>query len=165
VVTLYLAQGHNDLFRRRGEGSYLDFVPLKNISDTLDCHGGGVCCIHRVYREKAEKKCATGKTIRFGKLLGIECAQADLFQNINRKGQIMEVQLSEKAAEIVKEKVAAGEYRNASAFVSDIVLRADEFDRLKLERLRREVSIGLDEINRGQVVEFDLEDILNAEEK
>ncbi len=77
----------------------------------------------------------------------------------------MEVQLSEKAAEIVKEKVAAGEYRNASAFVSDIVLRADEFDRLKLERLRREVSIGLDEINRGQVVEFDLEDILNAEEK
>ena len=74
----------------------------------------------------------------------------------------MEVQLSEKAAEIVKAKVAAGGYPNASAFISDIVLRADEFDRLKLEKLRREISIGLDEINRGEVVEFDLEDILTS---
>ena len=74
----------------------------------------------------------------------------------------MEVQLSEKAAEIVKAKVAAGGYPNASAFISDIVLRADEFDRLKLEKLRREISIGLDEINRGEVVEFDLADILTS---
>ena len=77
----------------------------------------------------------------------------------------MEVQLSEKAAEIVKAKVSAGGYPNASAFISDIVLRADEFDQLKLERLRREINIGLDEINRGEVVEFDLEDILTAEAK
>ena len=77
----------------------------------------------------------------------------------------MKVQLSEKVAEIVKAKVAAGEYPNASAFISDIILRADEFGLLRLERLRREVSIGLDEINRREVVEFDLEDILNAEVK
>ena len=75
----------------------------------------------------------------------------------------MEVQLSAKADEIVKAQVAAGAYPNAAAFLSEIVLRAQEFDRLKLERLRREVSIGLDEIKRGEVVEFDLDDILNAE--
>jgi Arc/MetJ-type ribon-helix-helix transcriptional regulator len=77
----------------------------------------------------------------------------------------MEVQLSGTAAEIVKEKIAAGEYPDAAAFISDIVLRANEFDRLKLDRLRQEVKIGLDEIKRGEVVEFDLEDILNEEVK
>jgi Arc/MetJ-type ribon-helix-helix transcriptional regulator len=77
----------------------------------------------------------------------------------------MEVQLLGKAAEIVKAKVAAGGYPDAAAFISDIVMRADEFDQIKLERLRREVKIGLDEINRGEVVEFDLDDILNAEVK
>ncbi len=75
----------------------------------------------------------------------------------------MEIQLSEKAAEIVKAKVAEGGYPNAAAFISDIIIRADEFDRLKLERLRQEVNIGLDEIRRGEVVEFDLDDILNEE--
>ena len=75
----------------------------------------------------------------------------------------MQIQLSGKAAEVVKAKVVAGGYPNATAFVSDIVLRADEFDRLKLERLRQEVNIGLDEIRRGEVVEFDLDDILNEE--
>ena len=77
----------------------------------------------------------------------------------------MEVQLSEKAAEIIKAQVASGIYADATAFISDIVLRADEFNRLKLEKLRREVNIGLDEIKRGEVVEFDLEDILNEDVK
>lgn len=77
----------------------------------------------------------------------------------------MEIQLSGKAAEIVKVRVAAGGYPNAAAFISDIILRADEFDRIKLERLRREVNIGLNELNRGEVVEFALDDILNEEAK
>ena len=63
----------------------------------------------------------------------------------------------------MKAKVAAGGYPNATAFISDIVLRADEFDRIKLERLRQEVNIGVDEVRRGEVVEFDLDDILNEE--
>ena len=61
--------------------------------------------------------------------------------------------------------MAAGIYAEATAFISDVVLRADEFNRLKLEKLRREVNIGLDEIKRGEVVEFDLEDILNEDVK
>ncbi len=76
----------------------------------------------------------------------------------------MELQLSEKILEIVKAKVAGEGYPNASAFISDIILRANEFDLLKLEKLRREVNVGLDEISRREVVEFDLEDILNSKE-
>ena len=75
----------------------------------------------------------------------------------------MQMQLSGKAAEVVKAKVAPGDYPNATAYISDIVLRADEFDRIKLERLRQQVNIGLDEIRRGDVVEFDLDDIFNEE--
>ncbi len=75
----------------------------------------------------------------------------------------MQIQLSGKAAEVVKAKVAAGDYPNATAFISDIVLRADEFDRIKLERLCHEVNIELDEIHRVEVVEFDLDDIFNEE--
>lgn len=73
----------------------------------------------------------------------------------------MEIKLTGKAAEIVKEKVATEGYPNADAFITDIVLRADEFDRLKLEQLRQAVNVGLDEISRGEVVEFDIDDILN----
>jgi len=75
----------------------------------------------------------------------------------------MQIQLSGKVAEVVKAKVAAGGYPNATTFISDIVLRADEFDRIKLERLRQQVNIGLDEIRRGEVIEFDLDYILNDE--
>jgi len=79
------------------------------------------------------------------------------------KGLTMQIQLLGKAAEIVEEQVAPGFYGSATEFISDIVLRADEFNRLKLERLCREVNIGLEEIKRGEVVEFDLEDILNKD--
>lgn len=65
-----------------------------------------------------------------------------------------------KKSAIMKRRAAT-----AADFISDIVLRADEFNQLKLERLRREVSIGLEEIKRGDVVEVDLEDILNADVK
>lgn len=77
----------------------------------------------------------------------------------------MKIQLSGKAAEIVKAKVAAGGYPNARAYISDIVLRADEFDRIKLERLGQEVNIGLDEIRRGEVIEFDLDDIFKESDE
>lgn len=74
----------------------------------------------------------------------------------------MQVQLSGKAAEIVKAKVAAGEYPNAAAFISDLVLRAEAFDQIKLKKLHREVQLGLYEIKRGEVVEFDLDEIERA---
>jgi antitoxin ParD1/3/4 len=77
----------------------------------------------------------------------------------------MIIQLSGKAAEIVKAKVASGIYADAAAFISDVVLRADEFDRLKLERLRREIQLGIDELVRGEGVPFDMDEINQAVDK
>lgn len=76
----------------------------------------------------------------------------------------MQVQLAGKAAEIVKAKVDSGEYPNAAAFISALVLRAEEFDQTKFESLRREVQLGHDEIKRREVVEFDLDEIERASE-
>jgi antitoxin ParD1/3/4 len=77
----------------------------------------------------------------------------------------MEIRLAGKAAEIVKAKVASGTYTDAAAFISDIVLRADEFDQLKLERLRREIQIGLDQLNRGEGIPLDMDEINQAIDK
>ncbi len=77
----------------------------------------------------------------------------------------MEIQLSGKAEEIVKAKVASGAYTDAATFVTDILLRAEEFDRLKLERLRREIQLGLDELNRGEGIPFDIDEINQEVEK
>jgi len=73
----------------------------------------------------------------------------------------MNLQLSEKAA-IVQTKVVGGGYPNAPAYISDIILRANEFDSLKLNQLRQDVNIGLNEIKRHEVVEFNLEEIFNT---
>lgn len=71
----------------------------------------------------------------------------------------MEIQLTGEAEEIVRAKMLSGGYASATAFITDILLRADEFDRIKLERLRREIQLGLDELNRGEGVPFDLDEI------
>ena len=71
----------------------------------------------------------------------------------------MEIQLTGKAEEIVKAKMISAGYADAAAFIADVVLRIDEFDRLKLERLRREIQLGLDELNRGEGLPFDMDEI------
>lgn len=68
----------------------------------------------------------------------------------------IEIQLSGKAEEIVKEKLALGIYANAAEFVSDIILRADEYDELKLERPRQAIQIGTDQLNRGEGIPLDI---------
>ncbi len=79
-----------------------------------------------------------------------------------RKGYPMEVQISGKAAEIISAKVASGIYADAAEFISDIVLRADEFDQVKLEKLRRELQLGIDQLNRGEGVPLDADKINRA---
>lgn len=71
----------------------------------------------------------------------------------------MEIQISGKAEEFVKTNVTSGAYTDAAAFVTDILLRAEEFDRIKLERLRREIQFGLDELNRGEGMPLDMDEI------
>ncbi len=73
----------------------------------------------------------------------------------NKKGDFLQIQLSNKAEEFVRSQLASGAYTDAAAFVSGVLLRAEEFDQLKLERLRREIQLGLDELERGEGIPFD----------
>ncbi|NUO80962.1 type II toxin-antitoxin system ParD family antitoxin [candidate division KSB1 bacterium] len=72
----------------------------------------------------------------------------------------MQVQLSDTAAEIVKTQVASGIYADATAFVSDVLLKYESYYRKKLEALNREVAIGLEQVNRGEVAEFDFDQFM-----
>jgi antitoxin ParD1/3/4 len=71
----------------------------------------------------------------------------------------MQIQLSGKAEEIVKEKLALGSYVDAVQFVSEIILRADEQGKRKLPKLRQAIQVGLDQLNRGEGVPLDLDKI------
>jgi Arc/MetJ-type ribon-helix-helix transcriptional regulator len=71
----------------------------------------------------------------------------------------MELQLSGKAAEIVQEKLALGLYSDAAEFVSEIILRAEEFDKLKLEKLRQALRVGIGQLDRGEGMPLDIERI------
>lgn len=72
----------------------------------------------------------------------------------------MQIQLSEKAAEIAKAQVASGLYADATAFVSDIVLKYETLYQRKLATLNREIAIGLEQANRGECVEFDFDELM-----
>ena len=55
-----------------------------------------------------------------------------------------------KAEEIMREKLASDIYSDAAEFVSEIILRTDEFDKLKLENLHQALRIGIEQLNRGE---------------
>ena len=72
----------------------------------------------------------------------------------------MQIQLSEKAAAIAKAQVASGLYADATAFVSDIVLKYETLYQRKLASLNREIAIGLEQANRGECAEFDFDALM-----
>jgi Arc/MetJ-type ribon-helix-helix transcriptional regulator len=73
---------------------------------------------------------------------------------------MMEIQLSGKAAEIVKTQVASGIYTDAAEFISDILLKYETYYKKKLETLNREIAVGLEQANRGECVEFDFDELM-----
>jgi Arc/MetJ-type ribon-helix-helix transcriptional regulator len=73
----------------------------------------------------------------------------------------MEIQLSGKAAEIVKTQVASGSYADATEFISDIVLKYDTYYKKKLEALNHEIAIGLEQANNSECIEFDFDAFIN----
>lgn len=77
----------------------------------------------------------------------------------------MQIQLSGKAEEIVREKIALGAYADAAQFVSEIILRAEEEDQRKLAKLRQAIQAGLDQLNRGEGAPLDLDKINAAIDK
>jgi len=72
----------------------------------------------------------------------------------------MQVTLSGKAADVVKAQVASGIYKDAIAFISDIVLKYEAYYKKKLEALNREIAIGLEQANRRKCIEFDFDELM-----
>ncbi|MCI0494405.1 hypothetical protein L0Z72_05315 [candidate division KSB1 bacterium] len=72
----------------------------------------------------------------------------------------MQVTLSGKAADVVKTQVASGTYKDAVAFISDIVLKYEAYYKKKLEALNREIAIGLEQANGGECIEFDFDELM-----
>lgn len=80
----------------------------------------------------------------------------------------MRISLRPDLERFVEEKVRSGHYADADAVLNDaveILRQQDEQDELspedqrKLEGLRREIQIGIDQADRGEFVEFTAEDI------
>jgi len=79
----------------------------------------------------------------------------------------MEIQLSPELEQIVKDKVASGMYPNANEFVREAILRTVERDHLKRQRLNEAIAIGIEQADRGELFDLDLDQInaeLDAEE-
>ncbi len=74
----------------------------------------------------------------------------------------MNVHLGETFDKFVAELLAGGEYQSQSEVVREglrLLKEREDLRKLRLEELRREVQVGIDQANRGEVVPFDVEDI------
>jgi antitoxin ParD1/3/4 len=70
----------------------------------------------------------------------------------------MNVSLTPQLEELISNKVASGMYNSASEVVREALRLLDERDRLRqmrLEELRKEIAIGLEQLERGEYEEFD----------
>jgi antitoxin ParD1/3/4 len=70
----------------------------------------------------------------------------------------MRIPLPRDLEEMIERKVGAGEYESASELVVEalyLLAARDRFLEGEREELRREIQIGLDQCERGEVVDFD----------
>ncbi len=78
------------------------------------------------------------------------------------------IQLPVELNEFVQSSIVSGAYAGANDLVTQALYAFRdhvELDRMKLQRLRRDIQTGLDQLERGEVVtDFDVESFL-AEKK
>ncbi len=75
----------------------------------------------------------------------------------------MHISLTNELEQIVRERVASGLYNNASEVVREALrqmVRNDELEHLKLERLRDAIAIGAEQAERGEFVEQTVSEIV-----
>jgi antitoxin ParD1/3/4 len=78
----------------------------------------------------------------------------------------MNVSLTPSLEALVQEKVASGFYNNASEVVREALRLMHERDRLaeaKLERLRKEATLGFEALDRGERSSKTVDQIFEAE--
>lgn len=74
----------------------------------------------------------------------------------------MNISLTPELEELINQKVATGMYRSASEVVREglrLLREQDEFKRIRLEELRRDVMAGHEQMRRGAGVPFDIDAI------
>lgn len=70
----------------------------------------------------------------------------------------MNVSLTPELERLVHEKVESGLYNSASEVVREalrLLRERDELQRMRLEELRREIQIGIDQADRGELIPAD----------
>lgn len=75
----------------------------------------------------------------------------------------MNVSLTPRLEELVNQKVASGLYNSASEVIREALRLLDEKDRvreMRIEELRKQVAVGIEQLDRGEYTEYD-EDSLN----
>ena len=72
----------------------------------------------------------------------------------------MHVSLTPHPEELVRDKVKSGLYNSASEVVREALRLMEDRDRireLRLEELRKEIQIGIDQLERGESTEYTTE--------
>ena len=66
----------------------------------------------------------------------------------------MNISLTPELEKLIKQKVASGMYHSASEVIREalrLLKERDEHHQMRIEQLRRDIQIGLDQIARGEV--------------
>jgi antitoxin ParD1/3/4 len=77
----------------------------------------------------------------------------------NREAGSMNVSLTPELEQLIHKKVETGLYLSASEVVREALRLLDERDRLqalKFEEIRKEIQIGIDQADRGEVAPLDV---------
>jgi len=74
----------------------------------------------------------------------------------------MNISLTKELEDMVHEKVRSGLYNSASEVIRDalrLLTEQDELRRIRLERLRKDVQLGIDQADKGMTKPLDMEAI------
>ncbi len=66
----------------------------------------------------------------------------------------MNVTLSPRFEAMIRDRIEHGDYADAADVVEEALLRMEQEDQAKLERLRAALKVGLDELDRGEGREY-----------
>jgi antitoxin ParD1/3/4 len=77
-----------------------------------------------------------------------------------KEPNMMEITLSPEQEQLVREKLASGQYESASQVVGEALRLLQEQDQAtqeELEALRAEIRVGLDQLDRGEAKTYEAE--------